>query len=84
MSEICPDLTGVVPCVVPSIPSWKLHQPEVNLSLTNDKKDCTDALLFRSKFVELKGQYEGYNAIYTDGSKDGNKVAAAAVSALIT
>ena len=81
LSEICPDVTRVIPCTVPSSPPWKLCQPVVNLSLTKDKKDCTDALLFRTKFLELKDGYKDHHAIYTDGSKDGNKVAAAAVSA---
>ena len=49
LSLICPDLTSVSPCTIPSSPPWKLCQPVVNLSLTKDKKDCTDTLLFRTK-----------------------------------
>ena len=53
----------------------------VNLSLTKDKKNCMDALLFWNKILKLKDQYKYHYAIYTNGSINGSKVAAAAVSA---
>ena len=31
-------------------PPWTLNKPEVNFSLTADKKDNTDAFIFKTKF----------------------------------
>ena len=61
-------------------PPWTLNIPEVNFSLTADKKDNTDAFIFKNKFQELTSHYPDFKYIYTDGSKDGPKVAAACVS----
>ena len=36
-------------------------------------------MIFKNEFLEVKGQYYTYEEIYTDGSKDGNKVASAAI-----
>jgi ribonuclease HI len=39
----------------------------------------TDNLVFRTKFNELRDRYSDYHSVYTDGSKEGERVAAAAV-----
>ena len=36
--------------------------------------------IFRSRFYELCCKYDGFSRIYTDGSKSGNRVAAAVVA----
>ena len=61
-------------------PPWTLNKPEVNFSLAADKKDNTDAFIFKTKFQEITSHYPDFKHIYTDGSKDGPKVAAACVS----
>ena len=61
-------------------PSWTLNRSEVNFSLTADKKDNTDAFIFKTKFQEITPHYPDFKHIYTDGSKDGPKVAAVCVS----
>ena len=61
-------------------PPWTLNKSEVNFSLTADKKDNTDAFIFKTKFQEITSHYPDFKHIYTDGSKDGPKVAAACVS----
>ena len=61
-------------------PPWTLNEPEVNFSLTADKKDNTDAFIFKTKFQEITSHYPDFKHIYTDESKDGPKVAAACVS----
>jgi kelch-like protein 2/3 len=60
------------------IPPWKLAKPEIDLSLRSLKKGSTDALIFQGKFWELGDKYPQHLAIYTDGSKDNDKVGAAA------
>ena len=61
-------------------PPWTLNKPEVNFSLTADMKDNTDAFIFKTKFQKITSHYPDFKHIYTDGSKDGPKVAAACVS----
>ena len=51
------------------IPYWKLLKPEKDTSLSEFKKTETNPLVFKQTGIE----------IYTDGSKEKNKVAAAAV-----
>ena len=69
---------------IPNIPPWTIKQPKVLLHLSNCKKSSTNSLEFRSKFLELKSQYPDHIAVYTDGSKDGDKVGCASVSELHT
>ena len=47
-------LLHVTPCTVPSNLPWKLSHPMVNLSLTKDKKDCTDALFWGNWNISIK------------------------------
>ena len=69
---------------ISSIPPWTITQPNVNFTLTSDKKSTTNPLEFQSKFNELKSKYPNYTAIYTDGSKDNGKVGSASTSELHT
>ena len=62
---------------IPDIPPWTITQPKVLLHLSNNKKSTTNPLEFRSNFLELKSQYPDHVAVYTDGSKDGDKVGCA-------
>jgi ribonuclease HI len=61
------------------VPLWELSKPSVNLDLSKDKKSDTNSLEFIQKFRELKQHFSTHNEIYTDGSKDQNNVASAAV-----
>ena len=61
-------------------PPWTLNKSEVNFSLTADKKDNTDAFIFKTQFQEITSHYSDFKHIYTDRSKDGSKVAAVCVS----
>ena len=63
-----------------NIPPWTIKQPEVLFTLTTDKKETTDSSIFRAQFQELSSEYPDFQHIYTDGSKDGPKVASACVS----
>ena len=55
-------------------------KPEIDLSLRQLKKNSTDAYIFQNKFGELRDKFCQYQAVYTDGSKVLDRVAAAAVS----
>ena len=61
-------------------PPWTLNKSEVNFSFTADKKDNTDAFIFKTKFQEITSHYPDFKQIYTDGSKDEPKVAVVCVS----
>ena len=61
-----------------SIPPYMIQKPHVILSLASDKKQETTPEIFKSKLREIHEIYKTYEEIYTDGSKEGEKVAAAA------
>ena len=69
---------------VPEVPPWTMKTPNVLFDLCNDKKSETSSVEFQSKFSELKSQYPDHIPIFTDGSKDGDKVGCASVSHLHT
>ena len=58
-------------------PPWTIQKPQIDLYLTHQKKYPGDDCLFQSLFAQLKSDHR---AIYTDGSKAENRVAAAATS----
>ena len=65
---VCPIL------IVTSInPPWTLHQPRVNLDLSNLCKD-TSSLVFIQKYNEIKDGHSYCTTIYTDRSKDNDRV----------
>ena len=65
---------------MPADPPWTIQKPHIDLYLIHQKKHLGDDCLFQSLFAELKGYYSDHRAIYTDGSKTENRVAAAAIS----
>ena len=80
LNKVCPDENQICLYKLSAIPPWRLCNPDVNLSLSQDKKGSIDPILFQSKFLELKENFNNHEEVYTDGSKDGDRVAAAAVS----
>ena len=61
-----------------NIPPWTLRFPEVNLSLSNFKKSDTSSDFFKEEFFRIREEHGDFIQIYTDGSKDDNKVGCAA------
>ena len=61
---------------VSEVPPWTITRPKVIFDINTSKKSSTDPSLFRSKFVEIKSEYRDFIPIYTDGSRDGDTVAA--------
>ena len=68
------------PSALSNIPPWQLLKPEVDTSLSEYKKSNTNPAVFKQKLFELKQSKPSTIEIYTDGSKDQGKVAAAAVT----
>ena len=55
------------------------QKSNLSLQLASDKKATTDPMIFKTKFLEIKEQYYTHEEMYTDDSKDGEKVASAAI-----
>ena len=64
---------------ISEVPLWTSKSPIYLYNLASDKKAITDPIVFKTKFLEVKEQYYTHEDIYTDGSKDGEKVASAAI-----
>ena len=62
---------------VSEIPSWCIRKPEVNLTLHSGKKSKSNPHLLKESFHQLQSQFIDYQCIYTDGSKEENKVGCA-------
>ena len=59
--------------IIPEIPPWNLHRPRVNLELSSLSKKDTPSV-FIQKFKEIKNDHSYCTPIYTDGSKDNDRV----------
>ncbi|KAG1672408.1 RNA-directed DNA polymerase from mobile element jockey [Nymphon striatum] len=77
-------LGNIARCVLPSIPPWTMYRPIINFSLTGLKKGTTPSIVYLNKFLEVSDSYHGYHHIYTDGSRQNDEVAAAAISSLMS
>ena len=73
------DLEDVANYKISEVPLWTSKSPTYLYNLASDKKAITDPIVFKTKFLEVKEQYYTHEDIYTDGSKDGEKVASAAI-----
>ena len=62
---------------VSEIASWCIRKPEVNLNLHTGKKSDSNPHLLKESFHQLQSQFIDYQCIYTDGSKEENKVGCA-------
>ncbi|TAF74532.1 MAG: hypothetical protein EAZ52_08330, partial [Alphaproteobacteria bacterium] len=66
---------------LPPIPPWLLQPPEFIFNVHNfGPKSETSPDLFKSSLNELLEGFNGFDRIYTDGSKSGAAVAAAAIT----
>jgi len=73
------NLDDIASIVIPENPPWLNPKPTFNFELTQYKKSETNPLLIQQHFAEIKSVTSAYSAIYTDGAKDGDRVASAAV-----
>jgi len=64
-----------------SVPPWTLKPPKFIFNVHKiGSKSETPPEVFKSKVNEILVEYDGYQKIYTDGSKAGTNVASAAIS----
>ena len=56
------------------VPPWTLHQPRVNLDLSNLSKKDTPVFILRYSEIKNELSHIYCTPIYTDGSKDGVRV----------
>ena len=71
--------SDVIPSSIPTTPPWLLTRPAVNFTLYCLDKSNTFPEIFKHRFYELCHEFKNYYRIFTDGSKEGNRVAAAVV-----
>ena len=60
--------------IISEIPPWTLHRPRVNLELSSLSKKDIPSPVFIQKFNEIKNEHSYCTPIYTDGSKDNDRV----------
>ena len=60
-------------------PPWTICSPSILLNLAEDKKSDTSSTFYMIKFKEIVENFSEYEQIYTDGSKQGDRVGAAAL-----
>ena len=73
-------IKNVQPVSLPSKEPWTQNPPRVILDLQKNKKSEVDSHIFKTEFLEIKSAYKHYMSIYTDGSKQDEKVACAVIS----
>ena len=73
------DLEDVANYKISEVPLWTFKSPTYLYNLASDRKTITDPIVFKAKFLEVKEQCYTHEEIYTDGSKDGEKVTSAAI-----
>ena len=59
---------------------WTLNPPKIILDLHKNKKTEVESHIFKNEFLEIKSNYKHYLSIYTDGSKQDEKVACSVIS----
>ena len=74
------DLAVVSPSQLPTIDPWTLKLPPVHFTLHTENKSLIPPDILKTKFYTYLSSLPDSFHIYTDGSKDINGVAAAAVS----
>ena len=72
-------MDDIAPIVIPGNPPWLNPKPTFNFELAEYKASETNPLLIQQHFAEIRSVTSAYSAIYTDGPKDGDRVASAAV-----
>jgi len=71
--------SDVITSSIPTTPPWLFTRPVVNFTLHCSDKSNTPPEMFKHRFYELCQEFKNYYRIFTDGSKEGNRVAAAVV-----
>ena len=65
--------------IISEVPPWNLRSPKVLLDLSDLSKKDTPSPVFIQKFNEIKDEHSYFTPIYTDGSKDNDRVGCSAI-----
>ena len=65
---------------ITNIPPWCIRKPNILFDLHTSKKTVSNSNILKQNFQVLQSRYTEYQHIYTDGSKDGEKVGCAVLS----
>ena len=65
---------------ITDIPSWCIRKPNILFDLHTKKKSVSNSHIMKQNFQILQSRYRSYQHIYTDVSKDGEKVGCAFIS----
>ena len=68
------DLNCIAETKLSDIPPWEFQKPKMNYDMHSGKKKDTDPFDYQISFRDIQAEYLDYEFIFTDGSKDGNKV----------
>jgi kelch-like protein 2/3 len=79
VQDLSIDLSIIAPYHLPSIPPWLCKSPTMCFSLQTGNKASITPSVLKQRFYELLNVYNNFVHIYTDGSKEGSRVAAAMV-----
>ena len=74
------NIKNVQPFSFPSKEPWTLNPPKIVLDLHKNKKSEVESHIFKNEFLEIKSNYKHYLSIYTDGSKQDEKVACSVIT----
>ena len=80
LADLNVGLNTIAESKISKVPPWELKTPITDFSLRIGKKSTINPLDFHSSFSDVQLNYPNFKFIYTDGSKDGNKVGCAAVT----
>ena len=80
MDAIPMDINRIDQLRMPQVPPWQRAACAIDYSILIGKKEDVHPVIYQAAFNKLKMQHLGAEYIYTDGSKEGNKVGAAAVT----
>jgi ribonuclease HI len=81
LQDSCVDLSCIAQHALPSSPPWLFHRPGFDYTLYSlGTKSNTSPDVYLCLCRELISMYQGYQQIFTDGSKHRNALSAAAVT----
>ena len=80
MHEIGLNINNIATNTVPDTPVWDAPEIKVCFDLTTYNKSTTLPEVFKARFLELRERFPNNYAIYTDGSKQDERVASAMFS----
>ena len=73
-AQLDADINCIAETKLSDVPPWEFQKPKMNYDMHSGKKRDTDPFDYQVSFHDIQAKYHDHDFIYTDGSKDGNKV----------